>query len=490
MLLTALAPVSLAWAQSGGGLRPTASVSQTFTDNAEQSSGEKTAESITRLSAGLGYSSRSGVVQGRANYAISQVLYARRDERNTLQHSLLADLSAELVPGRGSVNLMASVAQTAKSAFGAQPSDDGRSNDNTSELATVSLSPRWNGALFGLLAYSATGAYQVSDTVGTDRGDSTVRSANLNLSPLSAGRLSWNLSFSHQLASYKAGNSTETDSVSLGAGWQIPEADLSLRASTGREFGDLASRSGGGRGTWTAGASWAPSPRTSLDATVGHRPSGKTYQLGLSYRTPLTVWRASASRNQVASQGLTSLSLGTNYDLFFAQFASLEPDPVKRDLLVLDFLNRNGLARNGLVRGSFLSSAQTIDERVDLSAAWRSGRSAVTVSYSRSQSQRADTAVQADDDLADSTRVRMDDVALNLSHQLAPDLNANLNLGAHRSRGDLAAQTSHSRSASVSLGGAVSSRASWSMSARRNLNKTGSRSYSESSLTGTYSLQF
>lgn len=490
MLLSALTPVSLAWAQSSGGLNPTASIAQTFTDNAEQSSNQKTSESITRLSAGLGYASRSGMVQGRANYAISQVLYARRDERNTLQHSLLADLTADLVPGRGSVNLMASVAQTAKSAFGAQPSDDGRGNDNTTELATLSLSPRWNGALFGLLAYSATGAYQVSDTVGTDRGDSTLRSATLSLSPLSAGRLSWNLSFRHQLASYKAGNSTETDSVNLGAGWQIPEADLSLRASTGREYSDLAGRAGRGRGTWTAGASWVPSPRTSLDATVGHRPSGKTYQLGLSYRTALTIWRASASRNLAASQGLTSVSLGTNYDLFFAQFASLEPDPVKRDVLVLDFLNRNGLARNGLVRGSFLSSAQTIDERLDLSTAWRSGRSAVTLSYSHSQSQRADATVQADDDLANSSRVRMDDLGLNLSHQLAPDLNANLNLGTQRSRGDLAAQTRHTRSASVSLGGRASSRASWSLAARRNLNETGLRSYSESSLTGTYSLQF
>ncbi|MDT7837674.1 TIGR03016 family PEP-CTERM system-associated outer membrane protein [Aquabacterium sp. OR-4] len=489
-VLAAMGLPSLAVAQSNGVLQPNAAVSVTATDNVNGGPDTKSADILTRLSAGVGYSSRSGLLVGRANYAISQLLYARTDERNALQHSLLANLSAEVLPSRGFVDLTASVAQSAKSAFGTQPTNDGRESDNITELASVGVAPRLSGLLFGQVAYSLSGAYRITDASGTTSGDTTLRSAALVLSPASAGRLSWNVGFNHQLTSYKAGRSTETDSVNVGAGWQVPEADLSLRASTGREVGDLASSSGRGGGTWSAGATWVPSPRTSVDATFGERPSGNTYQLGLSYRTPLTVWRVAASRNLSSTLALSSLTLGTNYDLYFALFAASEPDPVKRDVLVENYLRANGIPRDGLVRGSFLSSAQTLDERLELSSAWRHARSSVTVSLSRNLSRRVGGAVQATGDLAQSSQVRMNNVSLNLSHQLAPDLSTNLGLGANQSRGDLSTQSSRARFVTYRLGGSLSPRTSWSVSARRSLNETGARSYSESSLTGTYSMQF
>lgn len=489
-MLVAIAPASTAWAQAAGGLHPTASITQILTDNVEPGSGEKSADAITRLSAGVGYANQSGLLRGFANYSLSQVLYARHGDRNALQHTLAANLSAELVPAHGYLDLVSSISQSAKSAFGAQPTGDGRTGSNTSEVATVALTPRWTGVLLGRVAYSASGSYQVTDAFGTDRGDGSVRSAAIDFGSASAGLLGWNASARHSLSSYKAGAGTETDSVNVGVNVNVPEADLTMRAGTGREFGDLAKRSGGGKGTWSAGASWVPSPRTSVDASIGHRPTGGTYQLGLSFRTPLTVWRATASRDLSSGASLSNVTLGTNYDLFFALFASQEPDPAKRAVLVDNYLSRNGIPRDGLVRASFLSAAQTIDERVGLSAAWHNERSTAVLSLGHSQSRRADGAVQAADDLSDSRRVRMDDVSLGLSHQLTPVLSAGIDLGMHRSRGDLAEQSNNSRRAGVRLGGTASSRMSWSLAARRTLSETGPRSYSESTLTGSISLQF
>lgn len=487
-LLTGLA--SGANAQSGAPLQVNASVTVTATDNMSPGQSSSSADLITRLTAGLGYASAAGTVRGHAKYAITEVLYARHDERDALRHSLLADLSAELVQGHAFVDLRASVAQSAVSAFGSQVADDGRNSSNAAEVATLALSPRLNGMLFGHLAYAASGTFQATDAAGTARGDGTSRLVNLSISPLSAGRLSWNLALNHQVSALKLGLNTESDRVTLGTRWLVPEADLSLNASAGREYGDVVARSGGRHDTWSTGLVWTPSQRTSLDASVGRRPTGSIYQLGLSFRTPLTIWRAALSRNLVDSHALTTVTLGTNYDLFFAQFATVEPDPVKRDALVTAFLSRNGLSPDDVVKGNFLTSAQTIDHRVDLSAAWRNNRSTAVVNYRRSVSRRADTSTVATDDLAETSHVRSENWSVTLSHQLTPSLSSSLSLSDLHNRGDRADQSSKTRLVTARLGGSVTTRASWTLSLRRSLNESALKSYSESAISGTYSLQF
>ncbi|MEK8053327.1 TIGR03016 family PEP-CTERM system-associated outer membrane protein [Ideonella sp. DXS22W] len=477
-------------AQSGGPLQASASATVTATDNMNPGQASKSADVITRLTAGLAYASAAGAVQGHAKYDVTEFLYARHGDRNALRHSLLADLAAELVQGRAYVDLRASVAQSAVSAFGPQVTDDGRNASNAAEVATLALSPRLNGVLLGQLAYAASGTFQANDAAGTSRGDGTSRLANLSLSPVSAGRLSWNLAVSHQVSSIKLGLSTETDRVTLGTRWLVPEADLSLSASAGREYGDLVARTGGAHDIWSAGLVWTPSPLTALDLSAGRRPTGGLYQAGLTFRTPLTIWRASFSRNVVDSSVQSTVSQGTNYDLFFAQFASVEPDPVKRDALVTAFLSRSGLSPDGVVKSSFLTSAQTIDQRVDLSVAWRDNRSTAVVNYLRGVSRRADNATVAVDDLADTSRVRNASWSVSLSHQLTPALSSSMSLSDLHNRGDRAEQSSKTRRAYLSLVGTVTSRESWTLSLRRSLNESALKTYSESAISGAYSLQF
>lgn len=484
-------PWALAQTSDSGVLRPTASVSQTVTDNAETDRPEKSADAITRLTAGLSYSSQSGAVKGFANYALSQTLYLRNSKRNVLQNALNANLRAELVEQRAYLDVVSTVSQIAKSAFGAQQTNDGRSNSNTSEVATLSLAPHWKGVFNGAVAYSANGAYTVSNATGAASvGDVTTRSAGIELGPATARRLGWSVGAHHDISNYKTGRSIENDRLNVGASWQVPDADLVLRTSVGREFGDLAALHGGGGDAWSTGFSWVPSQRTALDVMVGRRPFGDTYQLGLSYRTPQTVWRAAASRDLTSTNGVVRTNLGTAYDLFFAQFASVEPDPVRRAALVESFLSRNGIAADSVVQAGFLTAAQTVNERLELSTAWRSARSTVMLSVSHNQSHRVDLLTQVNDDFSRSDRVRISALVLALSHQLSPVLTANVDLRASQGRGDLASQNSRIRSAVFRLGGTASARATWSVAARRSLTETGLRATSESSLTGTYTMQF
>jgi uncharacterized protein (PEP-CTERM system associated) len=58
----------------------------------------------------------------------------------------------------------------------------------------------------------------------------------------------------------------------------------------------------------------------------------------------------------------------TLYDLFFEQFASQEPDPGRRQQLVLNFLAGLGLDPAGTVGGGAINSGPTVLERNDI--AW------------------------------------------------------------------------------------------------------------------------
>lgn len=483
-------PSTQAWCQDGSGLQPSVSVTQTLTDNGDPGNTAKAADAITRLTAAVAYEGRTGMLQGRANYALSQLLYARHDERNVTQQSLLTNLTAELAPARAFVDINGSISQSARSAFGNQPTADGRGGTNISEVSVLGLSPRVSGKLFGLVDYAANGTYQRSEATGTSQGDSTMRMARFSLGPASPGLLSWNAALSHQRTTFVAGRETESNSATVGAGWQLPAADLSLRANAGREMGDLARRAGGSGAVWSVGGSWVPSPRTSVDATFGHRPLGDTYQVALAYRTPLTVWRLSASRNLSATQSLGTVTLGTNRELYMALFASLEPDPVKREALVDNYLRKNNISPDGEVRTSFLVSTPTFDERIELSTAWRDSRSSLTLAGGKGIIRRADPLAQAADDLAVSQRLRNSHFSLSLTHMLTPNLSSGMGLSSRRSRGDLATQRNDTRSADARLGGTLSPRSSWSLTLRRSINQTGTRSYSESALSGTYRLQF
>ena len=66
---------------------------------------------------------------------------------------------------------------------------------------------------------------------------------------------------------------------------------------------------------------------------MAHHVYGNTYAVNFEQRFARTVWRYSDSR-AATNTSLGALGTQTNYELFYLQFASIEPDPVKRDLLV------------------------------------------------------------------------------------------------------------------------------------------------------------
>lgn len=475
----------VAHAQAGR-LAVTGTAAVTATDNANASADDKREEVITRLSLGLAYSNQAGVVRGSGSYTLSGLLYANQDQLSTLQHALHALMTAELVPAHGFIDAAASVTQSGISPFGAPPSLDGRPSANTTEVAAVSVAPRWSGQIGGLLSYGIQGAYKVTDAKDSSAGDTTSRSLSASLSPASQGRLGWGLSARHTVSQSKGQDEVESNQANASASWRLNEADLLLRASAGRQFGGLTAQGRGSGPQWSAGFNWTPSPRTTVDATWGHRPVGSTRMVALSHRAALTTIRLSSTRMLSTDNDTVQTPLGSAYQVLDARFAA-ETDPVRREALVDAELARLGLSRDTPLSASFLLNRASIDERNELSVAYRMVRTSILVGLSHGSSRTLGTAGIRPDE---ATHVVHDTVTLNLSHRLMPDLDAGFDLGWLRNRGDTASQSSVRRNFGGRLSGHLGERTSWSVLLRRLLSEAALRSYAENSITATLATHF
>ena len=491
LALLAGAAVPPAAGQRALAIEPNAAVSQTLTDNYLLTGAAPAGDLVTRLSAGVGLRSQAGLLRGYLDYSLSSLLYARHADRNEFQNALRSNLAADLIDGRLRLVVDAGISQSAVSAFGAQPGAGGLSNANTTELRTLRVTPTFQGPLGPDLRYGGSLAYSISDASKTSNGDSNSTQLALTVAPAAPGRISWAVDGSHLRSDYKQGRTTESDRANGQLTVRLDDLDLRLNANTGIELTNLATQGRQRYATWGVGAVWEPSPRIRLAGDLDHRFFGQSHSLSLEYRTPLTVWRLSDSRSVSTGDGQAGFNgRGTAYDLFFAQFASVEPDPVKRADLVNAFLRSNGIDPAAITNPGFLRASATLDDRLSLSVAYRGVRSTAVLTANRSRSRRLDTVTNAVDDLAQAGEVRLTSVALDLSHRLTPLGSVGLLLSAQQGRGTQAGPDNRQRQMSLSYSTRLTPESTLSAGARRARYQTGAAAYAESALFASYGIRF
>lgn len=472
-------------------VQPSLSVTQTFTNNVRLASADPASDSVTRLTAGVGLLGQTGQVRGYLDYSLSGLVHARNGGLNAFQNALRAAFTADLVENRMRMDTSASISQSARSAFLAQPDAGGAPLDNTSEVRSLSVNPSFRGPLGAGLRYTAALGYTITDASKTSNGDSSGSTAAVHLEPSTQARLSWSVDASRQTSAYKAGRSTAGDRLFGTLNLRLDDQDLQLNTRAGVELSDLASARRQRYETWGLGAVWAPSPRTRLVADLEQRFFGKSHTLSLEHRTPLTVWRLSDSRSLSTGNGQSGSSgRGTAFDLFFTQFASVEPDPVKRIDLVNSFLRNNGIDPTAGADPSFLRSAATLQDRQELSVAMRGVRSSAVLVLTRSKTRRVDDAASVIDDLQNASEVRLQRYALDLSHRLTPTTSVTLALSTLHGSGTQAGQSNRQRQANVQYAARLSAESDAILGARRTLYATGPAANAQSALFATYGLRF
>ena len=483
-----------AWAAEGGDgtrnlvLQPSLAITQTASDNYLVTGVDPAYDQITRLTAGIGLRANGGAWRGYLNYALSQLAYLRHGDRDTLQNQLNADLNADLAEGRAKIDVVASISQQALSAFAAQPGSNGSPQANSTEVRTLRVSPSLHGPVGPEMRYTAQLGYSLTDAKASTAGDSNTETATLHLEPSSKRRLGWALDASYLRSDFKAGRVTVDDRLTGALNLGLPVLDLELSANAGAELTDLASVQRQYYSNWGVGAVWVPSAVTKLTAQFDHRFFGSSHSFVLEHRTPQTVWRLSDSRSLSTSGTQSSGGQGTAYDLFYRQFASVEPDPVRRATLVSAFLTSRGIEPG--TEASFLRSAATLQRRQVASVAWRGVRSAALLNFTQSITERLDTVVNVLDDLTRASQVKLQSVALDLSHQLTPLSSVSLLLNSQQGNGSRANQHNRQRQLGLSYNLRPRADSTVVIGLRRARYESASLPYDETALFASYGIRF
>lgn len=487
-----LLPLAAAWAQADTAARtvaiqPSASVTQTFSDNIHLDSVNPASGSITQISAGVGLRARTGMVRGFLDYSLSRYLYSGGNQ-NTLQNALNASLDTDLVDGRAKLAATANIAQSAVSAFGAQPGGAGGSQTNATEVRNLRVAPSFRGPVGAALRYTAELSYALTDARDSAVGDGSTLTAALHLEPTTTGRLGWSVDASHLRSTYKLGRTTTNDRLFGGAAYRVDDLDLLLQATGGLEASDISSVNRTNTGTWGFGAAWVPSPRTRVAAQYDHRFFGASHSLTVEHRTALTAWRLTDSRSLSTAGNQAGFGgLGTANDLANLLFAG-EPDLGKRQELASKLLDALQIDAGKAL--GFLRSSATLQDAQEASVAWRDVRSAAVLSFTRTTTRRLDTIAGLVGDLASSSIVRQRGLTLNLSHRLTPLSTVSLLLGEQRGAGVLASQGSKQRLASLQYTNRPTEYSALSVGLRRAQYNTGAVSYGENALFASYGIRF
>jgi len=467
---------------------PRVSVTETWTDNALLK-GVQQSDQITAISPGLRVDVNKARLKGSFDYALTQNTYAQGSAANNSSNALTSNLKLEAVENTFFIDATGSISQQAISAFGTQSVSGSPPNANSTEVSTYMVSPYLQGRLGGVANYLAR--FSRSVTSSGPLGDTATSEASLGLTGGNTGKgLGWTANADNRSVSYSAGRATENDTLTLGLTYALTP-QFSVSAQAGSESNNYSSLDMQTNALTGVGFKWTPLDTSSFSWNVLQHSYGDTYQLSFDQRTGRTVWHYSNTKavNQTTGQQGTA-NLGTAYDLYYAQFASIQPDPIARAQLVTAYLLSYGIAPGSAVTTGFVTNSLTLQNQQLLSFALLGVRDTVTVIATQSDSHQFDALTASVSDLAKSSSVQQQGVSVNLAHRLTPEYALSLLLSQVATTGSLSSQSTTLQSYMLSLSGKVGNRGSVSLGLRHVESASTLAPYIENAITGMFQLQF
>ena len=482
-------------AGGGGGralyITPTLSVGATLTNNVNLSATNKESDLILDVVPGIQIGGQTGRVRGFLDYQLAASLYARNQESGSLRNFLQARVNAEVVPSWLFVDASASISQQFISPFGTQTPDSSLNNSNRTEVTTINVAPYVQGQLAGQVNYVGRAFYNFTDSGTSQAANSTVWGALLGFDSTTRwSRLSWGLDFTYREARFTDQRSEFDQLNVLSLNYAItPELIASLRGNV--ETSNLTTFENETTTGWGGGVRWTPSPRTRFVAEYDQRVFGNSHLLSLDYRTPRTVW--ALSNRQGLSTGQTSNGRGSStsaFDLLFAQFAQIEPDPVQRAQLVNAFMRANGIDPNASFNSGYLPGQVVLERRQDASVSWLGIRDTLFFNIYQTQSESLQPGVlNPDDPFAGGNVLRWRGARATWSHRLTPLSTLSVNAGGQRTSETFGGQETTVWNGMVMWSNQLAPRARLSLSARYTT-QSGSSTYNEAALLAFLNMNF
>lgn len=471
-------------------ITPRVTVGATYTDNALLRDSNKRSDLITEISPGLRISGESARLKAFADYSRRELFYAKESDRKNSQNALNAFGTFKAIDNLFYVDFSAGISQQAISAFGTQSSGVALNNDNETEARSLRVSPYLKGNLGGLanyeLRYSAT-TMRTEAQIASGMDQREWRAHLDGASPYT--RILWALDASRQSYDYDRGRKTESRNAKVSLSYLL-DTTLKLTVTGGREANNFVSLDTQSHTTHGYGLEWTPTTRTRLALERERRFFGNSHRFSFTHRMPRAALSYADTRSVAATpNNLAGEGVGNIYDLLFNQFASLEPDPAQRHVLVMNFLDANNLAPNSQINSGFLNSGPTVSRQQSLSLALLGARNTLTLTATQGETQRLGLLSSAGEDLSGTSSIRQRGISLNLSHRLSPLSNINLQASRQSSDGASGLATT-TRNLSSTFSHKLGPQTTMTLGLRRVLFDNRTVPYSETAFTGTLRMQF
>jgi uncharacterized protein (PEP-CTERM system associated) len=423
-------------------ITPTLGLRESYTDNMNLAPPDRArSEFTTEITPGIELSTDSPRLRLALSYALQKVAHTRQEDRTN--QMLNAGGHAEVLPDWLFLDARSSISQQNISAFGPQQLDPAQVTGNTGTVHSTSISPYLRHYFRGLATATLRYDYQ---RVGSGRL-LNVRSEGSHLNLVGDnGSRGWNWALNLDrteiddavLPPVTRSNSALTLSYPV-------NGYLSVFGTGGYEKNDYHANGAQPQGRyWSVGGAWAPSPRTSIAASVGRRYFGKTYTLDAAYRMRSMFWTLNYSEDITTSHGeFFSVPPTGLSDFLYDLWATRIPDPQKRLQTIKVFMAISQmLGPDGNV--NFFSHRYFLQKQLRAATVYSTHRSTLGVNYSRTRrTGQTNSAI-------DSLLLGPDELSLNdRTRQSALQAGWNWRMSA---RDDLTVGAVHSRVRSLTTG--------------------------------------
>jgi len=362
---------------------PSVSVTETFTDNLNLSSGDLAKRGwITDLTPALRIDLNGARAKGFVDFRYHDLSYSGEPQLDNAQKTLYSQLTLEAIERWLYIDARAETTQQNRSPFGAAVAPDQPTiNGNRVETNLLQVTPVIRGQLAGttryLVRYSA-GYVRTDDTLlnETKSGEFLARLQSANPS----ARLNWVIEASDNAIR----NDLVERSDSRVRGTLIYEAvpTLQLAVSGGYERSDFADPQSEDTATPGVGITWVPSERSQLAAFAERRFFGTGHSLLFTHRTPRTAWRISSVKDAaVLPSGIAAGGTGSLGGLVSYLLTSAIPDPAAREAAVRRLLEEYGIPQASILSSGPVNFRPYVYRNSTASAALLGTRHAISVTY-------------------------------------------------------------------------------------------------------------
>jgi uncharacterized protein (PEP-CTERM system associated) len=438
-------------------IEPNVSADLIWTDNAKRNQAGKQSEFTTTLSPGIVARANGRKLKGRVDYRLTRLFRANNTSGDETQHALRSQATLEAVDDHVFVDFAGTISQRAVSAFGQQIDDPYAANANRTEVRTFQLAPYLQGRVGDWADYRVRYSLLASRSKNALASDKDSREARATLRGTRQGTaFNWTVDASRLNADFSQGRNVEADQVRAVLGYR-PVPEWNLAVIPGWESNNYASVDKKAKATWGVSADYAD-PTTKLSALLERRFFGTAHALQFEHRTPRSAWQVRDTKNvNVTPEQVGRARLGLLYDLLYFQFETIEPDPVRRALLVESYMAANGLDRLTPIDVGFQTSGATLQRRQDVSLTLIGLRESLTLLATQTRtSSLFNSSTEGFGDLSNSSFVRQQTYSLSYARRMTNSTSLNMMWSRMKSLGSLSDQsttlTSYALNLSTQLG--------------------------------------